>query len=399
MFTLRQDAWRAAAVAGLWAAMLLGPSSGSIATAKEPPVSLAEVSPGIAYANPHIASGPWSIHLVKIDRKRADLVVESRHAGPGAVGLSTLTEQIGAVPAALGSVEAAINGDFYQRDRAYAGDSRGLQIVAGELLSAPSGGVALWLDSQGNPQVGPVASRLQVTWPDGTAHPLGLNEDRKVDAVVLYTAAMGGGTRTTGGREWILESTDAAQPLLARPGMVARVPVRETRESGNTPVAAGTWVLSMGPALSRKAAAVPAGSLLSVSLATAPALEGARTAIGGGPVLVQGGRRQKIKVPSGDSYEFSSMLERHPRSAFGWNQQAYFLVEVDGRQPDLSVGMTLDELGEYLASLGCEEAVNLDGGGSATLWLGGRIRNSPCDGHERPIANSLVVVRRNRGTP
>ena len=399
MSTLRHGAWRAAAVAGLWSALLLGVWSKFVATAREPVTPLTEASPGISYANRKLPSGPWSIHIVQIDRKRADLSLESRHAGPGAVGLNTLTEQVGAVPSALGSVEAGINGDFYQRDRAYAGDSRGLQIVAGELLSAPSGGVALWLDPQGNPQAGPVASRLQVTWPDGAMQPLGLNEDRKVDAMVLYTTAMGGGTRTTGGREWILESTDAAQPLVARPGMVARVRVRETREAGNTPVSAGTWVLSIGPALSRKAAAVPAGALLSISLATVPALEGVRTAIGGGPVLVQGGRRQKIKVPSGDSYEFSSMLERHPRSAFGWNKKAFFLVEVDGRQPGLSVGMTLEELGECLASLGCDEAVNLDGGGSATLWLGGRIRDSPCDGHERPISNSLVVVRRNRGTP
>ena len=397
MSTLRHGAWRAAAVAGLWSATLLGPLSNFVVAAKETSPPLSEASPGVAYANRKVPSGPWSIHIVQIDRKRADLAVESRHAAPGAVGLSTLTEQIGAVPTALGSVEAAINGDFYQRDRTYAGDSRGLQIVSGELTSAPNGGVALWLDAQGNPQAAPVASRIQVTWPDGAVHPLGLNEDRKVDAVVLYTAAMGGGTRTTGGREWVLESTDAAHPLVARPGGVARVRVRETREAGNSPVAAGTWVLSMGPALSRKTAAVPAGSLLSVSLATAPTLEGVSTAIGGGPVLVQGGRRQKIKIPSGESYEFSSMLERHPRSAFGWNKQAFFLVEVDGRQKELSVGMTLDELGEYLVSLGCDEAVNLDGGGSSTLWLRGSVRNSPCDGRERPISNSLMVIRRNLG--
>ena len=375
--------------------MLLGALSSSVATAREGLAPLPEASPGISYANRRIPSGPWSIHIVQIDRKRTDLAVESRHAAPGAVGLSTLTEQVGAVPNALGKVEAAINGDFYQRDRAYAGDSRGLQILSGELMSAPNGGVALWVDGQGNPQAAPVASKFQATWPDGAVQSLGLNEDRKVDAVVLYTAAMGGGTRTTGGREWILESIDTAHPLVARPGVTARVRVRETREAGNSPVAVGTWVLSMGPALSRKTAAVPAGSVFSISLATAPSLNGVITAIGGGPVLVQGGRRQKIKIPSGESYEFSSMVERHPRSAFGWNKNAFFLVEVDGRQKDLSVGMTLEELGEYLASLGCEEAVNLDGGGSSTLWLGGSVRNSPCDGRERPISNSLMVVRRN----
>ena len=56
--------------------------------------------------------------------------------------------------------------------------------------------------------------------------------------------------------------------------------------------------------------------------------------------------------------------------------------------------MTLDELSAYLVKLGCEEALNLDGGGSSSLWFEGAVRNNPCDGYERTIANSLVVVRK-----
>jgi exopolysaccharide biosynthesis protein len=67
---------------------------------------------------------------------------------------------------------------------------------------------------------------------------------------------------------------------------------------------------------------------------------------------------------------------------------------VDGRQRG-SIGMTLEELASYLIKLGCDEAMNLDGGGSATLWCQGQLRNQPCDGRERPVANSLVVLRRN----
>ncbi|HYV29980.1 MAG TPA: phosphodiester glycosidase family protein, partial [Candidatus Binatia bacterium] len=88
------------------------------------------------------------------------------------------------------------------------------------------------------------------------------------------------------------------------------------------------------------------------------------------------------------------MTERHPRSALGWNKTHFFLAEVDGRQRSLSLGMTLEELGEYMAKLGCEEAMSLDGGGSSTFWYRGRVVNSPCDGTERPVANGLVVVRK-----
>ena len=91
-------------------------------------------------------------------------------------------------------------------------------------------------------------------------------------------------------------------------------------------------------------------------------------------------------------------MERHPRTAIGWNERYFFLVEVDGRQRQLSVGMTLDELSSFLMNLGCDEAMNFDGGGSATLWYGGEVRNSPCERGEREIANCLVVVSKPRST-
>jgi exopolysaccharide biosynthesis protein len=54
--------------------------------------------------------------------------------------------------------------------------------------------------------------------------------------------------------------------------------------------------------------------------------------------------------------------------------------------------MHYPELAALLSRLGCTDAINLDGGGSSTLWLDGHIMNSPSDGRERRVANSLVVV-------
>src|SRR5258708_24657033 len=125
-----------------------------------------------------------------------------------------------------------------------------------------------------------------------------------------------------------------------------------------------------------------------------PALHGVRTGLSGGPMLVLNGRRQRIETTASENYESSSMFERHPRAAIGWNPSSFFMVEVDGRQRNLSVGMTLDELASFMAGLGCEEAMNFDGGGSATLWYDGEVRNSPCDRAEREIANCLVIVRK-----
>ena len=84
---------------------------------------------------------------------------------------------------------------------------------------------------------------------------------------------------------------------------------------------------------------------------------------------------------------------RHPRTAFGFNDERAFFVTVDGRQPGYSIGMSLLELAELLQELGATEGINLDGGGSTTMWAEGEIKNRPSDGGPRPIANALVVYQ------
>jgi exopolysaccharide biosynthesis protein len=155
-------------------------------------------------------------------------------------------------------------------------------------------------------------------------------------------------------------------------------------------------VLSLSPPLAGGTPNPGPGTLVQILTTTSPNLAGAGTGIGGGPVLVRSGRRQRMVPPPAESYEFTSWLERHPRTAIGWTRTDYVLVVVDGRQRDVSVGMTLEELARHLVGLGCQEAMNLDGGGSATLWFDGAVRNTPCDGYERPVANSVLVVRRPR---
>ncbi|GIX03437.1 MAG: hypothetical protein KatS3mg113_0443 [Planctomycetaceae bacterium] len=62
---------------------------------------------------------------------------------------------------------------------------------------------------------------------------------------------------------------------------------------------------------------------------------------------------------------------RHPRTALGFDVrgQTLWMLVVDGRQPDFSEGMTLDELAKFLVAEGCYTAVNLDGGGSSVMGL------------------------------
>jgi exopolysaccharide biosynthesis protein len=100
-------------------------------------------------------------------------------------------------------------------------------------------------------------------------------------------------------------------------------------------------------------------------------------------------------APPGVARDYSqrSKYERHPRSAIGWSPTHFYFVVVDGRQPSLSMGMKLAELAQYMAKLGCTDAMNLDGGKSSQLWFNGQIVNSPCQ-NEDTVANSLLLVRK-----
>lgn len=371
----------------------------------QPPASVGTAprssrTPGVAYVNERVTEVPWSIQAAQIDRSRPDLELHSMLAWGRIAGLAPLSEQVALVPPDWGRPVVALNGDFYVVDpqSPYVGDPRGLQILNGELVSAPTDQNSFWIDGQGRPQVSQVQSRFEVRWPDGSTSPFGLNEERPPTGVVLYTPRMGVSTRTpAAGVEFILERAGSGPWLPLQVGQQYRARVRELRRSGDTPLMEDLMVLSVGPELLATRpgiASLQVGAVLTLSTATEPDLAGARTAISGGPVLVQDGRRAPLPVPRTLDYRFRSAFERHPRSAIGANDRSIFFVQVDGRQPRLSMGMTLNELTDYMLKLGCTLALNLDGGASSTFWLDGQVLNSPCHGREREIANGLVVVQK-----
>lgn len=88
--------------------------------------------------------------------------------------------------------------------------------------------------------------------------------------------------------------------------------------------------------------------------------------------------------------------QRHPRTAAGVTADGMTLIlaVIDGRQPEWSVGVTLQELADVLIAAGAYDAVNLDGGGSTSLYFvdaaGNVVTNRPSDKDGfRPVANHL----------
>jgi exopolysaccharide biosynthesis protein len=86
---------------------------------------------------------------------------------------------------------------------------------------------------------------------------------------------------------------------------------------------------------------------------------------------------------------------RHPRTAVAKLKSGKFLmVTVDGRS-ESSGGISLFDLADYLLSLAATDAMNLDGGGSSTMYLDGRVVNHPSDPTgERKVGDAILVTLR-----
>lgn len=126
-----------------------------------------------------------------------------------------------------------------------------------------------------------------------------------------------------------------------------------------------------------------------VSLTWSLGWEGAYETVGGNPTLVEGGRVM-IGRAKGDPF-----YRRHPRTGVGIARSGkIFFVTVDGRQKR-SKGMTLRGFARFFRhNLGARWALNLDGGGSTTMVVRGRVVNRPSDRSERPVSSALVLLPR-----
>ncbi len=121
-----------------------------------------------------------------------------------------------------------------------------------------------------------------------------------------------------------------------------------------------------------------------------------KTLVGGRPALVKNGKAVK-NFFGYEGLKSAWFIGKNPRTAIGYDKEGkkIFVVTVDGRQPGYSMGMTLPELAEFLAGQGAWFALNLDGGGSTTMVVNGKIVNSPSDSTgERPVHNALLFFRK-----
>lgn len=171
--------------------------------------------------------------------------------------------------------------------------------------------------------------------------------------------------------------------------------------SSGAPVTA--WIYSVGsgndniyayPAPSPNAEGSAPQAVPSESFPTGGSPWNVVSAIGGSPMLLRGG---VVRITDIEELINVNNTSSRPRTALGYTTSGKIvLMAVEGDNSSAGYpGITLLELASLLNSLGCTDAVNLDGGGSSSMVIGNQLTIRPGDnGVERPVISALLIKQR-----
>lgn len=359
-----------------------------------------QLHPGVEYAqvSHKLGDDPVKINLLRLDLKKVRLDVH--HALDKAIGLET-TSSI----AKRKNAVAAINAGFFRLDKSqWAGEAAGILKIDGTLLSeSQQNRVALAIRNNRDTTVvdfSHIETGLSLSVGVDSMFPVhGINRERKTNELILFTSNFGPSTQTgDDGSEYAVKYCCKKLP---QGGGVEAV----FEGKGNSPIRNNGYVISANGKWQDQLSSEFKHILYVHWNITYSFLDqgkadfflNAEDITNGVPQLIKNG---KIDITWEQEKASKSFAEtRHPRTAVAKLRDGKFLMmTVDGRQPGVSVGMSLQELAEYLFSLGAIDAMNLDGGGSTTMYLDGKVVNTPSDKEgERKVGDAIVVTLRKPG--
>jgi hypothetical protein len=269
------------------------------------------------------------------------------------------------------------------------GHPSGMVLQSGVLESPPfATRSSLGVDALGNIRVQRVG--LFGTWKGtGQRRPLnGFNQKPGPNGISLYTPAWGPATPPLAGDyEVVLTPFPAAQPNANLSGVVVG-----NGHDGNTAIPVnGAVLVARGVTAQKLAAEAAQGVAVVVRLGLKPEWSDIVDAIGGGPVLVSGG---KPVFRADEAFTQQQLLPRTARTAVGQTASGQIVqIVTDGDQPGYSVGMTNFELAQALVGLGAVTGYALDSGGASSAAFDGQLLSRPSNagGGELPVKECLCV--------
>lgn len=291
---------------------------------------------------------------------------------------------------------AAVNAGFFNVNN---GEPVGLLKVSGVLVSdtpITKGAVGIWSPDTGRTELAfdQISARVDLrigAEPDAMAMGVdGVDTTRARGKLMLYTPKYHEHTDTAGnGVEWVLQGS----PLK----------VGEVRtNAGSSPIPRDGYVLSFGGLeLPEELKRLTTGTIVSLDThwTTVNGLEPQRIAsadhvVNGAGLLRVKGRR--ITTWDNERLSGPNFVEmRHPRTMIGLDRRGdIWLIVVDGRQPT-SAGMSFGDLQRLADRLQLTDALNLDGGGSTTMVVQGKVVNRPSDAKgPRAVSDAIGITLR-----
>lgn len=341
------------------------------------------VAPGIEYGDYQLVTtaGLLSIHVVAIEPRRADVRLENVLAN-GA--LESRGETVGSMAKRTRAV-AGINGDYF--DIGNTNRPENIVVAGGALLQLPYKRYALAITHDGLPHIAEFSfeGELQVN-----------ERTMSLGAIDELPPPNGGLSLITPQYGHVHSQNNVTLVTLTPLG--GTPPLGRYRVSGiadNLVTQPPGYYVAIGPNAYNDVGAFDGNPVLEAGGTLDPIeLRAIETAIGGGPLILHDGASYDDEDgPNGR--EFS---KRIPCSGAAIAPDGrLFLIEVDGRQPEFSVGLRRPEFAALMRSLGATEGLAFDGGGSSTIAvrrLGeseAAMINSPSDGIERPVGDGLFV--------
>lgn len=345
--------------------------------------TIESIAPGVEYGDYQLFTdaGPLAVHVVEVQPHHDDVHVANVLADNQ---LESHGETVGSMAKRTGAV-AGINGDYFD----IGNTNRPLNIVVrnGELLQMPRKRYALSIARDGTPAIAEFTFLGQVQIGDKTLSLDSIDELPAPNGGTAFITPEYGSVRPLDNTTLIgLEVLDGTPPLAR---------YRVTSVADNTTAQPPGYYVAVGPSAYNDFDVPDPGTVVTVSGDLAPVgLDELSTAIGGGPLILHDGAWfDDLDGPRGGEYE-----KRIPASGAATAPDGtLFLIEVDGRQPSVSVGLTRREFSALMRALGATEGLAFDGGGSSTIVvrrLGdaeSSVVNAPSDGIERPVGDGLLV--------
>jgi hypothetical protein len=342
------------------------------------------IAPGLVYRMEIQQDPPRIIHSMKVITSNpvtsfvpelaGKTVFDAK--GDGRTTVSKLVDDTNAL--------AGINADFFP----FTGDPLGLMVREGQFLSLPNPKRASFAWGPNSSVFGFSKFTGNILVDGGPSIEInGFNEECPENKVTLNSPEAGL-SRSKVPCVTVILKVDGTRIVPST--QIGATVVATTNDGANMPIKAGQFTLVGHGTKMNQLNSLKTGQRLTIKLNTTGFdWEKLENAVSGGPMLIRNG---EINIDAENEGFNKDFIEgRHPRTAIGrTNEGDLIFVAIDGRQK-MSVGATLQEAAEILKSMGCRDALNLDGGGSTCMNVFGLKMNRPSDKTgERPVANGIV---------